>query len=98
MQGVDEADRTSPEEKLWQAVCLMFLIDVQQDFDNWRESYNGTRSKYQGKINEHLNTLDSDHMELVCELAGVNYDAYAKKIHALIEGRERIDVKSLHQY
>jgi len=83
---------TSPESRLWCAVLILYLMDIQKSYNQWRDSLNGHRSIYAMEMTDHLYHIDHKWTEYVCELAGIDYSAFRKKAQEIIDGTSRVDL------
>lgn len=79
-----------------ESVLLLFIVDVQEDYDGFRRSVNGTAQKYRERLDSHRNCVKSEHIEMLCGLVGIEYSSFAKTIVELSEGKRRVDLHSIH--
>lgn len=80
----------SPEERLWMAVVIAFLQDVQKDYDEYRASLNGSRAKYWSRLVTHRICVVQPHMAMVSSFAGIDHDLLVDKVNKISDGIERI--------
>lgn len=76
----------SPERRLWQAVLISFLQDVQKDYCEWRRSMNGSRNKYWNRIVTHRIVAREPTMEMICGFVEIDHDLVVQKVHDISDG------------
>jgi len=86
----------SPEKRLFEAILMKFLHDVQSDYDAFRESTNGKVEKLHNELVKHKATALSEHIDMVCGLVGIDSDVFKKAICDVADGKRRVDIASIH--
>ena len=82
----------SAEKRLWVAVLLTFVFDVQKDYRLYRDSMNGKRGKYFNRLVTHKIVASQPHMELLCSFVGMDFDCFKEKIADIADGKVTVDV------
>lgn len=86
----------SPERKLWTSVMLIYLLDIQNLYNEWREAINGSRPVLAAKINSMRNHINSEYTDYLCALADIEAQSFKKKANAILDGTEKVNVQSIH--
>lgn len=74
----------------------MFLQDLQNTYDHWRESLNGQRPVLAAKINSLRNHVESPYTEYLCALADIECESFRSKCIGILTGVDRVEVKNIH--
>lgn len=88
----DESTDISPEERLWKAVVLQLLHDIQSDVYRYRGSLNGKRGLYWQQVQTNLKLAKDKHMEYICALADVDHVRLVRILNEIVYGDREIHV------
>lgn len=86
----------TPERRLWHAVMLTYLLDLQNAYDDWKGSLNGVQAALAAKINSLRNHVDSDYTEFICNMADIDVDSFRRKANDILDGTDSVNIKSIY--
>ena len=90
---MNQADQdVSPEEHLWKSVVLTMLQDIQVQVLKYKRSLNGVRAVHWSEIQKLKRIAESDHLNLLCDLADINYKVFIKAVDNIIEMKINIQI------
>jgi len=94
----DNLQGFSPEQRLWAAVLIVLVNDVQSAYNKWRASLNGHREEFYLNLYDLIELADNDHIEMICEFVEINHEVFMNRLERIATGFDYVPKTNRSHY
>lgn len=88
----------TPEKRLWYAVLIALVQDIQSAYDVWRDSTNGHTKEFRGKLLKLIDEAMDVQVELICGWVGIDHRYFIERCQRISEGTDRAELINRNFY